>query len=383
MLTYDAIVAGVGGMGSATVYELAQRGLKVLGLEQFDVAHALGSSHGHSRIIRLAYAEHPSYVPLLRRAYDRWRELERTSGECLLTITGGIDAGAEDSATVSGSLASCALHDLPHERLDAGALARRFPGYRLPDTMVGVYQSDAGILNPERCVTAYVASARALGADVRTRERVTRWDAEDGAVRVETDRGAYRARKLVITAGPWARNLVPALDALAVPQRQVVLWTEPPIAEHFRVDTFPVFNMEAAEGRFYGFPGHESRGFKIGKYHHRLERIDDLASMDRECDAEDEAVLRVAIRRYFPDADGPTLEAQTCIFTNSPDEHFILDVLPEMPQVSVAAGFSGHGFKFCSVVGEIMADLAIDGATRHDGAMFRLGRFGAERTAGV
>jgi len=376
-MIYDAIVAGVGGMGSATVFELAARGRKVLGLEQFDIPHTLGSSHGHSRIIRLAYAEHPGYVPLLRRAYARWRALEDATGERLLVITGGIDAGAEDTATVQGSLVSCALHDLPHERLDAAALAQRFPGYRLPEPMIGVYQPDAGMLDPERCVTAYVAAARKLGAEIHTRERVSQWHAEEDGVQVQTDKGTYHARRLIVTAGPWARGLVPALNELAVPERQVVLWTEPIVPDHFSAATFPVFNMAAPEGRYYGYPAHDAHGFKIGRYHHRSERVDDPDRMDRACHAEDEAVLRVALRRYFPDADGPTLAMQACIFTNSPDEHFILDVLPDTPRVAIAAGFSGHGFKFCSVVGEILADLALDGGTRHDVPMFRLDRFAA------
>ena len=371
---YDVIVVGVGGMGSASVYHLAQRGVKVLGLEQFDIPHEFGSSHGHSRIIRLAYAEHPDYVPLLRRAYALWRDLERTAGEQLLIITGGIDAGTAESATVRGSLAACEIHGLPHEVLDAGLLSQRFPGYRLAPDMVGVYQPDAGFLLSERCVVAHVEVARRRGAEVRARERVICWRAEDGGVAVETDRGAYRARKLIVTAGPWARTLLPTLKALAVPERQVMLWTEPLKPAHFEPGAFPVFNMEAPEGRFYGYPAHGNPGFKIGKYHHRRERVDDLDRMDRESHGEDEDVLRTGIRRYFPDANGPTLSMKTCLFTNSPDEHFIIDVLPDAPQVAIAAGFSGHGFKFCSVVGEIMADLVGDGGTNHDIGLFRLAR---------
>jgi sarcosine oxidase len=249
-MTYDVIVIGAGGMGSATVYTLARRGLSVLGLERFDVPHELGSSHGESRIIRLAYAEHPNYVPLLRRAYELWRELESRVGERLLIVTGGIDAGAEASATVQGSLSACAIHHLPHERLDAAALNRRFPGYRLAPHMIGVYQPDAGFLLPERCVVAHVAAARTLGAEVHTRERVLRWRAADRGVSVETEQGSYRARKLIVAAGPWARTLVPALEHLAVPERQVMLWTTPLAPEHFRCESFPVFNMEAPEGRF-------------------------------------------------------------------------------------------------------------------------------------
>lgn len=374
-MIYDAIVAGVGGMGSAAAHHLARRGASVLGIEQFDIPHELGSSHGVSRIIRLAYAEHPDYVPLLRRSYELWRELESEAGERLLYTTGGIDAGARKSETVTGSLRACAIHRLPHELLDAKALRARFPGYRLPRTMVGVHQPDAGFLLPERCIVAHVTAAQRGGAEVHARERVTRWRVERNRVIVETDRATYKARKLVITAGPWARTLVPMLKPLAVPERQVLLWAQPRRPELFSIDAFPIFNMETPEGRFYGFPIHSVPGFKIGKYHHRHERVNP-DTMDRECHAEDEAVLRDGIRKYFPDADGPTMAMKTCLFTNSPDEHFILDLHPQHPQVAIAAGFSGHGFKFCSVVGEIMADLALEGRTRLGVEMFRVGRFG-------
>jgi sarcosine oxidase len=375
MDAYDVVVIGVGGMGSATVYQLARRGVRVLGLEQFDIPHELGSSHGVSRIIRLAYAEDPRYVPLLRRAYELWRALENRVNERLLIITGGIDAGAEDSATVQGSLRSCAMHHLPHELLSALNITRRFPGYRLATSMVGVYQPDAGFLLAERCVVGHVIAAQELGAEVHARERVVEWRADQQSVRIVTDRNEYQAKKLIITAGPWARTLVPELSERAAPERQVLLWTQPLLPELFRAEAFPIFNMQAPDGRFYGYPIYSVPGFKIGKYHHRGERVEDLDQMDRAAYPEDEEVLRVAIRRYFPDADGPTMAMRTCLFTNSPDEHFILDLHPKWPQVSVAAGFSGHGFKFCSVIGEIMADLALDGKTRWDISLFRLDRF--------
>jgi len=371
--TYDAIVIGVGGMGSATACHLARRGSRVLGLEQFDIPHELGSSHGVSRIIRLAYAEHPNYVPLMRRAYELWRELENQAGERLLIVTGGIDAGAEESSMVKGSLASCALHHLPHEVLDAASLRRRFPGFRLARGMLGVYQADAGFLLPERCIVAYVEAAQRLGAEIHARERVIEWRSDGKGVSVRTDRQSYRARKVVITAGPWARTLIPALAEVAVPERQVLIWTQPLRPEYFRLGAFPVFNMEAPEGRYYGFPVYGVPGFKLGRYHHRHETVDP-DRMDRDCHREDEELLRAGIRRYFPDAAGPTMAMKTCLFTNSPDEHFILDLHPEYPRVALAAGFSGHGFKFCSVIGEIMADLALEGRTRFDIEMFRLGR---------
>ncbi|HET9664556.1 MAG TPA: N-methyl-L-tryptophan oxidase [Burkholderiales bacterium] len=373
-MVYDAIVVGVGGMGSATLYHLARRGAKVLGLERFDIPHEMGSSHGVSRIIRLAYAEHPDYVPFLRRAYELWRELESEAGERLLCITGGIDAGAPGSATVKGSLESCRAHRLPYEVLDAASLTKRYPGYRLASDMVAVFQPDAGFLLSERCIVAHVEAARKLGAEVGAGERVLRWQSDGMQVAVETDRGTYRAKRLVITAGAWAGTLLPELQALAVPERQVVIWTQPLRPEKFNVDTFPVFNMEAPEGRFYGFPVCGVPGFKIGKYHHRHERIDP-ERMDRACHSEDEAVLREGIRHYFPDADGPALDMKACMFTNTPDGHFIVDVHPRYPQIVVASACSGHGFKFCSVLGEIMADLALDGRTRSDIGMFRLSRF--------
>jgi sarcosine oxidase len=373
-MSYDAIVIGLGGMGSSALYHLARRGARVLGLEQFGIAHDFGSSHGRSRIIRLAYAEHPDYVPLLRRAYELWRALEAMARERLLIVTGGIDAGIEDSSMIRGSLTSCAMHDLPHKRLDARALSERFPGVRLPGDMVAVYQPDAGFLLPERCVAAHVAAAGSLGAEVRTGEKVTAWQPEDDCVVVTTRASRYRARKLVVTAGPWARTLLPKLRDLAVPERQVMLWTQPLRPALFEIGRFPVFYMEAPEGRFYGFPAHESAAFKIGKYNHRRERVDDPDNVDRACHPEDEKVLREGIRRYFPDADGPTIEMKTCLFTNSPDEHFIIDRLPEAPQVAIAAGFSGHGFKFCSVVGEILADLALEGGTKLNIELFRLDR---------
>jgi len=373
-MTYDLIVIGVGGMGSATVYHAARRGLGVLGLEQFDIPHAQGSSHGVNRIIRLAYYEHPSYVPLLRRAYELWRELENHAGERLLIVTGSIDAGHAESRTVQGSLLSCKQHHLPHELLDAAALRTRFHGYQLAADMVGVYQADGGFLLREECVVAHVMAAQALGAEVHAPERVVEWRSDEQGVSVTTTRGTYRGRKLVVTAGAWARTMVPALHRLAVPERQVLIWAQPRKPDYFRLGAFPVFNFEAPEGRFYGFPVYGIPGFKLGKYHHRGEHVDDPDRMGRECHTEDEEVLREGIRRYFPDADGPTMAMKACMFTNSPDEHFIIDRLPDQPHVAIAAGFSGHGFKFCSVIGEIMTELVVDGDTRLDTSLFRLDR---------
>jgi sarcosine oxidase len=372
---YDTIVAGVGGMGSAAVYHLARRGQRVLGLERFDIPHELGSSHGLTRIIRLAYYEHPSYVPLLRRAYELWRELQRRAGERLLYVTGSIDAGPPGSAVFEGSRRSCELHGLPHEVLSGAELRRRFPGYGLPDELLALFQPDGGFLLPERCIVAHVLAAMEHGAEVHGREAVLAWEAgSGGGVRVRTDRGAYEAERLVITAGAWAATLVPALAGLATPERQVLAWLQPRRPERFTPQRFPVFNLAVPEGRFYGCPVFQVPGFKLGKYHH-LEEAVDPDGVDRACTPRDEAVLRDFGERYFPAGSGPTMALKVCLFTNSPDGHFIVDRHPEYGQVVLGAGFSGHGFKFCSVVGEILADLAERGTTPHDIALFRLARF--------
>jgi sarcosine oxidase len=374
MESFDVIVIGVGGMGSATLFDLARRGLKVLGIERYGIPHNMGSSHGITRIIRLAYYEHPSYVPLLRRSFELWRELELIADERLLVITGSIDVAPVGDRVFEGSRESCELHHLPHEVLDSTELHRRFPGYQFPVGMKAVYQSDGGYLLPERCIVSFVNAALALGAVVHGQEQVISWSVAGDGVEVVTDRDHYRAGKLVITAGPWSSQLVPSLLQYAVPERQVLAWFQPLDPGLFTPAKFPVFNMAAEEGRFYGFPVHEVPGFKIGRWHH-LEQVVDPDQIDRQTHPEDELVLRTCTQRYFPQAAGPVLSMKTCMFTNSPDENFIIDVLSETPRVVVAAGFSGHGFKFCSVVGEILGDLATRGITRHDLSLFRLNRF--------
>jgi sarcosine oxidase len=372
---YDAIVIGLGGMGSASAYHLARRGRRVLGLEQFDLLHELGSSHGLTRIIRLAYHEHPSYVPLLQRAYELWHDLEADAGERLLITTGSVEGGPPDGPMFRGALEAAELHDLPHEVLDAAELRRRYPAYAGidPSTRV-VLQPDGGFLLAERTIQAHVNGARAAGAELRFREPARSWEARGDGVRVTTERGNVEADRLVICAGAWARSLVRGFTELAVPERQVLAWLTPTRPDLFHIDRFPVFILDVEEGSFYGFPLHDGHGFKFGWYHHFREPIDP-DDPDRSTGPRDEATLRAFADRYFPDGAGPTEMLKACIFTNSPDEHFIIGRLPDAPQVSVFTGESGHGYKFASVVGEIMADLAIDGATRHDIGLFRLDRF--------
>jgi sarcosine oxidase len=374
MPSFDAIVIGAGGMGSAAVYHLARRGLKVLGLERYDIPHEMGSSHGYSRMIRYTLQEHPSYVPLVRRAYELWHELEETAEEKLVVTTGSVRAGPADSPYFQKAKESCDLHNIPYEILTAAEINKRFPGYRFPEEITSIYQADGGFLLPEECIVSHVRAAEAAGAVVHTQETVLDWEPQGGGVQVRTGRDTYTADRLVVTAGPWAAKLIPELAAYAVPERQVLGWFQPERPELFTPETFPVFGVLTEEGRYYGFPSYTVPGFKIGRSHHLEQKVDpDL--MDREVHAEDEAILRQAVSRYFPLAAGELLDRKTCIYTNTPDEHFMIGVLPEHPQVSVAAGFSGHGFKFASVIGEIMADLAQEGETEHDISLFRLDRF--------
>ncbi len=372
--TYDVIVIGVGGMGSATVYELASRGLRVLGLERFSIPNDSGSSHGVNRIIRMAYYNDPSYVPLMRRSYERWRELEQMSGEKLLYTTGSLDTGHEDSGVFAGSLLSCREHDLAHEVLTSAEITQRFPGFRFPDSWMGVHQPDGGFVLSERCIVNYVFAALERGAEVRAHEAVLEWSSDGGTVRVETGRGLYEAGALVITAGAWAGPLVPSLDHLLVPERQVLGWFQPLQPHLFALGNCPVLIGEFEEGHYYALPVFGIPGLKLGRYHHLYEATT-ADELDRDFRDEDEAVLRDGLARYFPDANGPVLSLKPCMFTNTPDGHFIIDALPGSPNVFFAAGFSGHGFKFCSVMGEIMADLAARGETGHDISFLRLGRF--------
>jgi sarcosine oxidase len=368
---FDAVVVGIGGMGSAALYHLARRGKRVLGLERFDVLHDRGSSHGLTRIIRLAYFEDPSYVPLLRRAYELWRELETEAGEQLLHVTGIVEGG---DGILEGVLRSCAEHDIPHELLSGDEVGRRFPAYHLPAEMEAVFQADGGFVLPERTIIAHVEGALARGAVVRARERVLEWEEHEGGVVVRTDRGEVAAERLVLTAGAWSQSVARLPDGLVRGVRQALAWLQPTRPELFRPSAFPVFNLVLEGEHFYGFPSFGIPGFKLGRYDH-FGAGGDPDEISREPTAEDEIPLRAFAERCFPEGAGPTIALKTCLFEPSPDEHFLVDLHPETPHAVVAAGFSGHGYKFCSVMGEVLADLALDGATRHDIELFRLDRF--------
>ena len=370
---FDVVVAGVGGMGSAALLHLARRGAKVLGLERFDVPNTKGSSHGATRIIRLAYFESPAYVPLLRRAYELWDDLERAAGETLLVQNGCLDIGPETGHVFAGAELAAREHDIPVERLSAADVRRRYPGFAVPDGFEALLDRAGGFLVPERCVVQHAVQAQAAGAVVRAREGILGWEAKSDGIHVRTERGEVIAQRLVLSAGAWMEKLGAAPKGVLVPERQVLAWFQPKRPDLYTPEQCPVWIVDAPDGQWYGFPVHGIPGFKLGLMHH-LDELVDPDDFQREPGPADEAVLRDFTERWFPEAAGPTMSLATCMFTNTADEHFVIDLHPDDARVVVLSPCSGHGFKFCSVVGEIAADLALDGSTRHDIGFLALDR---------
>jgi sarcosine oxidase len=383
-LTYDAIVVGLGGMGSAAAYQLAGRGRRVLGLEKFSPAHDRGSSHGRSRIIRQAYFEDPAYVPLLLRAYELWEQLERETNQDLMTLTGGLMIGRRESELVSGSVRSAKEHGLPYELLDAGEIRARFPALFPDPEAVALYEEKAGFLRPEETVRAHLDRAASLGAELRFEEPVLSWEASPSGVRVETPEGSYAAGRLVITSGAWAPQLLSDLGLPLEVERQVMYWFEPTGGlEPFLPDRFPIFIWEPDDGNwFYGFPAQEDdRGVKAAFY--RAGGVPTTPeTMDREVHGEEIDFIRSYLAQYVPELAGRCLDARVCMYTNTPDLHFVISPHPDHPQVAMACGFSGHGYKFCSVVGEILADLVMDDTTSHPIDLFSPARLQRADTPG-
>jgi sarcosine oxidase len=374
---YDTIIIGLGGMGSAAVYQLAGRGQRVLGLERFTPAHNQGSSHGKSRVIRQAYFEDPAYVPLLLRAYELWRQIEQESGKQLLTITGGLMIGDERSQTFSGSVRSAREWNLPHEVLGPDDVRRRFPQFVVPDDVVAFYETQAGFVHPEDSVWAHLQQALLRGADLHFSEPVTGWEASDGGVRVMTERGVYEAEKLVIAPGAWAPQLMADLALPFVVTRQTLYWFEPiGGAEPFAVGKFPIFIWELPNGdQFYGFPAQPGvYGVKVAFFYKGPGCNPD--AVNRLVSDEEVATIRAAFAPHLPNLNGPLINAATCLYTEVPDHHFIVALHPQHPNVVLASPCSGHGYKFCSAIGEVLADLAVDGETRHSIARFDPARFG-------
>ncbi len=374
---YHAIVVGLGGMGSAAAYHLARRGLKVLGLDRFTPPHPYGSSHGVSRIIRLAYFEHPDYVPLLRRAYELWEELAHETGRELLVRTGGLMIGPPEGVLVTGCLRSAREHGLPYELLDWEHLRRRFPVLQPEPGTVAVWEPEAGYVRAEESVRAHLERAAALGAELRFGEPVQAWRADGEGVEVRTASDTYRADRLVLTVGPWARELL-GLDLPLEVTRQVMFWFAPDgDPAPFLPSRFPVFLWELGAGHFlYGFPALEGPESGVKVAFHRRGDACHPDTVDRQVREAEVAEMRACLRARIPALGaGSFLRAVPCLYTNTPDSHFVLGLHPRYPQVAVMAGCSGHGFKFCSVIGEVLADLVTTGRNAFRLELFHPGRF--------
>lgn len=378
--SYDVIVLGLGAMGSATAYHLALRGVRVLGIEQFTSPHDQGSSHGGSRMIRQAYFESPDYIPLVLRAYELWRKLEADTEARLLHITGGLTLGARDGEMVSRTIAAAREHSIPFEAFDAAEVRRRFPAITPLDDDAAVLEPHAGYLLPEECIRAHLKVAAGAGAQLHFEESVLEWRAAGERIEVRTEKGSYEAGHLVITAGPWANESLSNRFPLRV-TRQVMAWFAPPDGvAAFVPEKFPVFLMENAGGLpGYGFPaiGGAAGGMKVAI--HGSDEVCTPATVDRAVHAADIERIRRQLGARIPALAGEVLRAQTCLYTMTPDENFIIGLHPEAANCTIACGFSGHGFKFAPVVGEVLADLATAGSTLHPIALFDPTRFALRR----
>ena len=369
---FDVAIAGLGAMGGATAHHLARRGARVIGFDRFAPPHNLGSSHGESRIIRVAYFEDPRYVPLVRRAWDLWLELERETGRPLMRPTGGLMIGPPASAVVAGALESARTHGLPYSELDAGELQRRFPAHRPAAGDIAVLEPQAGVLDPEQGVAAHLERARAHGAELHTDEPVLDWRADGAGVVVRTARGEYRAERLLLAAGAWLARLMPDLAPALTVTRQALVWFAPRAhPDQFEAERFPIFIREHQPGRWiYGFP---MRAGRVKFAIHMEGESCDPDSVRRTIDEADVAKVREVLERCVPDASGPFVEGAICMYTNTPDGNFQIGEHPEHPQVLIASCCSGHGFKFSPAIGEALADRLQGKVPACDLSVFALG----------
>ena len=360
-------------MGSAALWQLARRGVRAIGVDRWAPPHPEGSTHGRTRIIREAYFEHPLYVPLVQRAYAMWDALARESGERLFLATGGLMLGPADGTLVRGALLSARAHGLAHELVDAREVARRYPALTPPPGDVGVIEPRAGLVFPELGVRTMLAAARAAGAEVRVGARVHAWSATPAGVRIATDAGEITARRLVIAAGAWMPALVPELAPSLVVTREMGHWFAPRAhAERFRAERMPILLWEFARDRFFYSLPDVGDGFKAS-IHHEGRAIDPDAPREPVTDAETQDV-RALLDRLMPDASGRLLDRNTCLYTNTPDEHFAIGAHPAHASVTLVSACSGHGFKFAPAVGELVAQLALDGGAAFDLAPFAIAR---------
>lgn len=353
---FDTIVIGVGGMGSATCFELARRGQKVLGLDRFPLGHDRGSSHGETRIIRKAYFEHPDYVPLLHRTYDLWHDLERSTNRTLFHPTGLVLSGKADGETIRGARTSANLHGLKLQNFTPAEARVRFAGLEFPDDHDVAFEPGAGTLFVETCVQTHIDEAVRLGATLQGNERVLDWLMDGQIVRVRTIEREYRSRNLVLTAGAWAGPLLSELGLQLCVLRKFVGWFPIQTNQYLAANGLPTFFYELPAGAFYGFPSFDGKTVKVAE-HTSGQVVADPANVDRNSHAEDVVRLQMFIESHLPDVNRAPIRHSVCLYTMSSDQHFVIDMHPQWQNVVFAAGFSGHGFKFCPVVGMVLADL--------------------------
>ncbi len=371
--SFDLAVVGLGGMGSAVAHHAAARGLRVLGLERFDLAHTRGSSHGVTRILRLGLHEGGYLVDMARRSLELWRELGEESGETIFVECGSVDLGPPDSSIVRSSLEACVEQGVEYELLDAAGLAERIPGLVPDPDMTGVLQPGAGLVACEVATAAHQRLARERGAVLLDRRRVTGWRPDGEGWRIHTEGGAHLAARVVVCPGAFAGGLLEELHGRVRAERQVIGWFHP-ITDPatFGPDRMPCWILDGPLGHFYGLPVHGIPGFKLARMRHdELVDPEDAPVPPREEEIED---LRGVLARWFPGANGPLHRSGTCLFESTPDRVFVMDELPGPGGVFVAAGFSGHGFKYASVVGRAMAALAVGDDPGIDLRPFRLER---------
>jgi len=387
---YDVVVLGVGGMGAAALDHLAGRGVKVIGIEQDQVPSERGSSSGDTRVIRKAYFEDPRYVPLLERAYVLWRELEAHAREPLLETTGCINLGPPEHPAIVGVRESAHHHRLAHEVLDAAEVKARFPAFAPAPNEIGVFEADGGFLRVEACTRAHARRAVERGATLRTQTRVTALSLDGGngkssgnrGVRVTLDDGTViEAERAVISAGAWLASAPALREVLGrlplVVQRQVQLWFRPLEAGVVTPPLFPAFIHFDGERAFYGVPLHGERGEEpaLKVCRHGAGEPTTADALDRVLRDDDVEQVRTWMRARLPAGDGPLLRSRVCMYTCTPDSHFVVGALREHPQVVLLGGFSGHGYKMASVIGEIAADLTTTGQTPFDLGLFDPARF--------
>jgi monomeric sarcosine oxidase len=362
MKSYDAIVLGAGGaVGSAALWHLAQRGVRVLGLDRFVPPHDQGSSHGQTRVIRQAYFEHADYTPLLQESYRLWEQLASRVGNQLYHEVGVLQVGPADGKVVPGVLQAAKEHELKVDRITPAAIRQRWPGFRVPDDLVGVFEQQAGYLMVEECVKAQVEVAKMEGAELRCPVEVQGWNADE-PIQVHTSVGEFLTSRLIVAAGAWAG---PMLGDLGVPmkvRRKSLFWYEVEDKLYGAGNSFPTFFFELPEGMFYGFPQLDDRGVKLAE-HTGGKLVADPLQLDRSLHRDEQDRIETFLQQHLPRVSSRNTDHVVCMYTMSPDEHFIVDHHPSCPGVVFAAGLSGHGFKFAAVLGKVLADMSLQGGT--------------------